>query len=152
MPMNGYSDESTDPSYIPSNAAGGEHLVEKYFKSLQLIDSFWKRWTQDYLNLLRERNNEQHKNARGAAQRAPVIGEYVLVSEADQPRGCWKIAKIIDCIKSSDGEIRSAEIEYLNGFKTRRAVNHLYPLEEGAANLDISNIVNDYPFVNAEQP
>uniref|UniRef100_A0A914PPY8 Integrase catalytic domain-containing protein n=1 Tax=Panagrolaimus davidi TaxID=227884 RepID=A0A914PPY8_9BILA len=152
MPTCEYSDESTDPSYIPSTAAGGERLVEKYFKSLQIIDSFWKRWTQDYLNLLRERNNDEHKNARGAAQRAPVIGEYVLVSEADQPRGSWKIAKIIDCIQSSDEEIRSAEIEYLNGFKTRRAINHLYPLEEGAVNIDLSNIVNDYPFVTAEQP
>uniref|UniRef100_A0A914PNA9 Integrase catalytic domain-containing protein n=1 Tax=Panagrolaimus davidi TaxID=227884 RepID=A0A914PNA9_9BILA len=152
MPTNEYTNESNDPSYIAVTAAGGERLYEKYMKSLEIIDRFWKQWSHDYLNLLRERNNDEHKNTRGAAQRAPVIGEYVLVSEADQPRGCWKIAKIIDCIKSSDEEIRSAEIEYLNGFKTRRAVNHLYPLEEGAKNIDISNIVNDYPFVNAEQP
>uniref|UniRef100_A0A914PBT3 DUF5641 domain-containing protein n=1 Tax=Panagrolaimus davidi TaxID=227884 RepID=A0A914PBT3_9BILA len=134
---------------MPSNAAGGERLFEKYCKSVKLIDSFWKRWTHDYLNLLRERNNNEHNNVRGAAQRTPLIGEYVLVSEIDQPRGCWKIAKIIDCIESADKEIRSAEIEYLNGFKTRRSVNHLYPLEEGAVNIDIS--LNDYPFINVVQ-
>uniref|UniRef100_A0A914PQB3 DUF5641 domain-containing protein n=1 Tax=Panagrolaimus davidi TaxID=227884 RepID=A0A914PQB3_9BILA len=96
MPTNITDDESNDPSYIPSNAAGGERLYEKYLKSLQIIDRFWNRWSHDYLNLLREKNNDEHKNARGATKRTPIPGEYVLVSEADQPRGSWKIAKIVD--------------------------------------------------------
>uniref|UniRef100_A0A914PDM6 Integrase catalytic domain-containing protein n=1 Tax=Panagrolaimus davidi TaxID=227884 RepID=A0A914PDM6_9BILA len=151
MPTNITDDESNDTSYIPSNAAGGERLYEKYLKSLQIIDRFWNRWSHDYLNLLREKNNDEHNNARGATQRTPIPGEYVLVSEADQPRGSWKIAKIVDCLTSPDEQIRSAEIEYVDGFRTRRAINHLYPLEEAAANIDICNIVIDYPFVNCKQ-
>uniref|UniRef100_A0AC34GU52 Integrase catalytic domain-containing protein n=1 Tax=Panagrolaimus sp. ES5 TaxID=591445 RepID=A0AC34GU52_9BILA len=138
MPTTADDNQSTDPSYMPSNVAGGEVLAEKYFKSLQHVDRFWKLWANDYLNMLRERNGGEHKNARGAQQRNPVVGEYVLVSEADTPRGSWKIAKIVDVIQSADKEIRSCEIQYVDGFITRRAINHLYPLEEGAVYLDIS--------------
>uniref|UniRef100_A0A914NY87 DUF5641 domain-containing protein n=1 Tax=Panagrolaimus davidi TaxID=227884 RepID=A0A914NY87_9BILA len=128
-----------DPSFLPSTAAGGEKLVERYLKNVQVIDKFWQIWCKDYLNLLRERNVNEHKKVRGAVQRQPTVGEIVLVYEPDQPRGNWKAAKIIDVIQSPDGEIRSCEIQYMDGFSTRRAINHLYALEEGAASLTIPN-------------
>uniref|UniRef100_A0A914XW44 Integrase catalytic domain-containing protein n=1 Tax=Panagrolaimus superbus TaxID=310955 RepID=A0A914XW44_9BILA len=132
LPTSSSDNQSSDPSYFPSTACGGEKLVERYFKTVEYLDKFWKLWSTDYLNLLRERNNTQHKNHRGAIQRRPMVNENVLVYEPDQPRGLWKLATIKNVIQSSDGEIRSAEIQFADGFVTRRAINHLYPTEESS--------------------
>uniref|UniRef100_A0AC34FH16 DUF5641 domain-containing protein n=1 Tax=Panagrolaimus sp. ES5 TaxID=591445 RepID=A0AC34FH16_9BILA len=59
-----------------------------------------------------------------------------LVYEPDTARGLWKIAKIKELIFSNDNEIRSVKIEYADGFITRRAINHLYPIEEDIVDLE----------------
>uniref|UniRef100_A0A914YLR7 Integrase catalytic domain-containing protein n=1 Tax=Panagrolaimus superbus TaxID=310955 RepID=A0A914YLR7_9BILA len=130
LPTNLSDDQSNDPAYFPSSACGGERLVERYYKTVEYLDKFWNLWSQNYLNFLRERNINQHKNRRGAIERQPIVNEEVLVYEPDQPRGLWKVAKIMKVVTSTDGEVRSAEIQYNDGFVTRRAVNHLYFLEE----------------------
>uniref|UniRef100_A0AC34FHU9 Integrase catalytic domain-containing protein n=1 Tax=Panagrolaimus sp. ES5 TaxID=591445 RepID=A0AC34FHU9_9BILA len=137
LPSIANDDIANDPTYIPTAATGGEKLVELYQKNLHCLNKFWQIWSKDYLNLLRERNVMAHKNTRGAIKRKPIVGEIVLVFEPDQPRNHWKIAKIQDVIESSDGEVRTCEIQYMDGFITRRAPNHLYPIEEGATTLDI---------------
>uniref|UniRef100_A0AC35FD49 Integrase catalytic domain-containing protein n=1 Tax=Panagrolaimus sp. PS1159 TaxID=55785 RepID=A0AC35FD49_9BILA len=128
-----------DSTYLPSNTAGGECLAERYFKTVQYLDRFWELWSKDYLNLLRERNNNIHKNARGALKRCPTLNEKVIVYEPDIPRGNWKTATVIKLIKSSDGEIRSVELQFDEGFVTRRAINHLYPLEESTESVDLES-------------
>uniref|UniRef100_A0A914Y0E3 Integrase catalytic domain-containing protein n=1 Tax=Panagrolaimus superbus TaxID=310955 RepID=A0A914Y0E3_9BILA len=137
LPSIANENAASDRSYIPNTAGGGVKLVELYEKNLQCLDKFWQIWSKDYLNMLRERNGNEHKSMRGSVQRKPIAGEIVLVYESDQPRNNWKTAKINDVIESSDAQIRSCEIQYMDGFITRRALNHLYPLEEGAVNVDL---------------
>uniref|UniRef100_A0A914Z2Y1 Integrase catalytic domain-containing protein n=1 Tax=Panagrolaimus superbus TaxID=310955 RepID=A0A914Z2Y1_9BILA len=139
LPATATNDYLNDPTYLPTNSGGGECLAEQYYKTIQYLDKFWELWSKDYLNLLRERNNDIHKNARGAIQRHPIVNEKVIVFEPDIPRGNWKTAEIKKLIKSSDNQIRSVELKYDDGFVTRRALNHLYPLEE-----NISEGQNDH--------
>uniref|UniRef100_A0A914YWB7 Integrase catalytic domain-containing protein n=1 Tax=Panagrolaimus superbus TaxID=310955 RepID=A0A914YWB7_9BILA len=130
LPPTPSDDRSGDPSFMPPNVDGGEGLAERYFKTMEYLDKFWENWSKDYLNLLRERNNDQHKNLRGSLQREPILNETVLVYEPDSPRGLWRKAAITKLLKGSDANVRSVEIKYDDGFVTRRAINHLYPLEE----------------------
>uniref|UniRef100_A0AC35GUS5 Integrase catalytic domain-containing protein n=1 Tax=Panagrolaimus sp. PS1159 TaxID=55785 RepID=A0AC35GUS5_9BILA len=136
LPTVTVDNEFEDPTYLPTATCGGERLVERYKKTLQHLNKFWNLWNKDYLNFLRERNENGHKSRRGSIKRQPQINEMVLVFEPDIPRGLWKVAKIIELIFSNDNEIRSVKIEYKDGFQTRRAVNHLYPIEEDSIDLE----------------
>ncbi|MCP9257567.1 Pao retrotransposon peptidase family protein [Dirofilaria immitis] len=71
----------------------------------------------------------EHKSPRGAITRPPSLGEVVLVNEPHIPRGMWKVAKINKLNKSSDGDVRSVQIELPFGKLLNRPVNMLYPLE-----------------------
>jgi hypothetical protein len=150
LPTIANEDVEKDPTYMPTSAGGGERLVEKYQRNLQLLDKFWRIWSNDYLNLLRERNQLEHKNARGSVQRTPMVGEIVLVYEPDQQRNNWKAAKINNVIRSPDGKCRSCEIQYMDGFVTRRALNHLFPLEEGAEVISLSDTEEEESRSDAE--
>uniref|UniRef100_A0A914YX01 Integrase catalytic domain-containing protein n=1 Tax=Panagrolaimus superbus TaxID=310955 RepID=A0A914YX01_9BILA len=142
LPTVTVDNESEDPMYLPSTAHGGERLVERYKKTLEHLDKFWNLWNKDYLNFLRERNDNEHKTRRGSIKRQPQINEMVLVYEPDVARGLWKVAKIKELIISNDNEVRSAKIEYKDGFETRRAVNHLYPIEESSVDLESETDLN----------
>uniref|UniRef100_A0A914PCQ8 Integrase catalytic domain-containing protein n=1 Tax=Panagrolaimus davidi TaxID=227884 RepID=A0A914PCQ8_9BILA len=122
--------ENEDPSYFPTTLGGGEKLLEHYKRTSIYLDKFWNLWIKDYLNFVRERKDKEHRNRRGAIKRHPEVGEMVLVFEPDTARGLWKVAKVKELLVSSDNEIRSVKIEYKDGFTTKRAINHLYPIEE----------------------
>lgn len=55
------------------------------------------------------------------------IGDVVLVQD-DVPRSLWKLANVKELHRSSDGNVRSAEI-YMNNRVTTRPIVKLYPLE-----------------------
>uniref|UniRef100_A0A914YQM0 Integrase catalytic domain-containing protein n=1 Tax=Panagrolaimus superbus TaxID=310955 RepID=A0A914YQM0_9BILA len=136
LPTVTVDNEKDDETFLPSDSCGGERLVEHYRKTSIYLEKFWNLWSKEYLNFLRERNDMEHKNRRGAIKRHPIVNESVLVFEPDQPRGLWKTAKVKELIYSNDNEIRSVKIEYSDGFVTRRAINHLYPFEESFENLE----------------
>ena len=45
------------------------------------------------------------------------------------PRGTWKIRRIVEMIKSQDGEERAARIMIHNKNILQRLITHLYPIE-----------------------
>uniref|UniRef100_A0AC35EQK9 Integrase catalytic domain-containing protein n=1 Tax=Panagrolaimus sp. PS1159 TaxID=55785 RepID=A0AC35EQK9_9BILA len=136
LPTVSVDNENNDSTFLPAGTGGGERLFEHYKKTSVFLDKFWNLWNKDYLNYLRERNGCEHKNNRSSIKRQPKLNETVLVYENDTPRGLWKKAKIKELIYSKDNEIRSVKIEYEDGFCTRRAVNHLYPIEEGNVDFE----------------
>lgn len=105
-----------------------EQLLEIWANSTNLLEDFWKQWSTEYLQSLRERNQYQHKGSKAKNYRAKK-GEIVLAVDESLPRSSWKLTKIIGFPKSSDSRIRTAYIQYPNGKEAERSLRHLIPLE-----------------------
>jgi len=94
------------------------------------MQHFWKRWRNEYLVELR---NAHRYFGRDDASRAASIGDEVVLHEEDQPRGKWRVGKILDIIVGSDSCIKGAVVQVRSkGGKSttlRCPVQRLYPLE-----------------------
>ncbi len=104
-------------------------LVDSWKKNQEILNQFWKIWKDSYLQSLRERQQILVKTGRIIVESTPKIGEVVLIWQEHQPRGTWKIGRILDLIPSEDGKIRSAKIRLPNKKTLKRSVTQLYPLE-----------------------
>jgi len=67
-----------------------------------MADEFWRRWTREYLPLLRQYTKwqEPRKNVS--------VGDLVMVLEHPMPRSKWPLGRIVDVKTSADGLVRSA--------------------------------------------
>ncbi|MCP9263031.1 Integrase core domain containing protein [Dirofilaria immitis] len=106
-----------------------EKLVRYWSNTLKALDTFWEIWKREYLTSLRELTQREHNSPKGAEVRRPYENEIVLVNEPEIPRGMWKLARIKEIKKGSDGEARNAIIEMPHGKLLNRPINVLYPLE-----------------------
>ena len=93
-----------------------------------ILKSFWKVWRNDHLLKLRERSQIKLKSQRIESNESPKVGNIVQVNE-DLPRGSWKIAKIVELIPNSDGNIRAAKLLLPTKNVISRPLSLLYPLE-----------------------
>ena len=95
-----------------------------------ILNHFWKRWRNEYLIELRNAHRHQSQND---ASTAISIGDVVIVHEENQPRGKWRVGKILDLIAGADSCIRGAVVEVRSkggkSVKLKRPVQRLYPLE-----------------------
>ena len=95
-----------------------------------ILNHFWKRWRNEYLIELR--NAHRHQSQIDAST-AISIGDVVIVHEENQPRGKWRVGKILDLIAGADSCIRGAVVEVRSkggtSVKLKRPVQRLYPLE-----------------------
>jgi hypothetical protein len=89
-----------------------ERVSSKYnrYRLVQkVINSFWKRWTQDYFPslLVHQKWHTANRNVR--------IGDVVLIKDSNLIRGKWRLGRIIRADPSlRDGYVRSVEISYKN--------------------------------------
>ena len=80
-------------------------LGKKYNKHLQ---RFWKVWKDGYLLSLRERNQLFQYHSRIQAKKCPKIGDIVQIKDL-LPQRTWRMGRILEMIRSSDGEERAAD-------------------------------------------
>ena len=101
-PLSYVSTEDLQETLTPSHLLIGHRLF-----SLPM-DQFWKRWRKEYLLELRE----CHRYGKWTQSPCDpiVIGDIVLVYDQDHPRTFWRLAKVEDLMKGSDGKIRGAII------------------------------------------
>ncbi len=118
-----------DPDFQDGTLSSKDKLLDTWKKGQAHLDQFWKLWSEDYLLSLRERRQRDLKGPRVQSKFEPKEGDIVLVKELYLPRGSWKIARIENLIKSSDGLNRSAKLRLPNGKFLNRSVSFLYPLE-----------------------
>jgi hypothetical protein len=118
---------SDDPDYYES----ANDLSRRMKHLLKTSEKFWKRWKKEYLLELREfhRMSQISKGVKDAVQE----GQIVTVYDEGQPRGLWRVGRIVGVIQGSDGKIRSARVRVQSntGRATmlKRPIQHLYPLE-----------------------
>ena len=120
--------DPNDPDYQNEEMSTAQKLLETWKKGNRHLEQFWKIWRDDYLLNLRERNKKFNKHPRIQTQSKAKIGDVVQIKDST-PRGTWKIRRIIEMIKSQDGEERAARIMMPNKNILQRSIVHLYPLE-----------------------
>ena len=112
-------------SNMPSNMPRSDNNISpsKRVRYLnRLLNTYWRRFTTEYLTSLRERNCKEGK--------FPIvqIGQVVLIKKKLMPRNMWSIGKIERVICSQDGVPKGAEILTKNGI-VKRPLTLLCPVE-----------------------
>ena len=97
-----------------------------YHKSKSVVEKFWTLWSEQYLTALWER-----QKADPEATNFPKVGDVVLIQDKNN-KFFWRLARIKELLASSDKQVRTAIVDTGHGKTTRRALNHLYPLEVGS--------------------
>ena len=120
--------EKDDPNYINQPLDSSHELLETWKKGNRYLEEFWEIWKEQYLLSLRERSQRFNKHPRIQSTKEPKIGDVVQIKESS-PRGTWKIGKIIELIKSQDGQRRAAKVIMPNKHILQRSLVHLFPLE-----------------------
>ena len=101
------------------------HSRRKWRQVQYLADVFWKRWTKEYLPLLRRHTKWQEP------QRNVQEGDLVLVLERQLPRNEWPVGRVTSVQTGSDGLVRSARVRTKNN-ELLRPIVKLCILEEVA--------------------
>jgi len=108
-----------------------ESLSRRAKHLCKVMEHFWKRWRTEYLLQLRE-SHRYSKGTTSGQNYVPRQGELVLLHDERNLRGFWKLAKIEELLKGSDGRVRGAMIRVPSRSSStilRRPLSRLYPLE-----------------------
>ena len=88
----------------------------------QCKDAMWKRWSNEYLQSLREKHNQFGKSC------CLAVGDVVIIKSEEKNRGKWPLGIIKDLYPGRDGVVRAVNVRSGRNF-LERPVQHLYPLE-----------------------
>lgn len=81
-----------------------------------VVNYFWKKWTRDYFPslLIQQKWHTAQRNLRE--------GDVVLIQDANQIRGQWKLGIVVKAFPGEDGRVRRVQVQYKNP-KPGEAVN-----------------------------
>ncbi|GFX25076.1 integrase catalytic domain-containing protein [Trichonephila clavipes] len=75
-----------------------DNRLSRWQYTTKCVQTIWKRWKNDYLNHLQQRNKWQFEKNNVA------VGCLVLVKENDLPPCKWTMARILEVIYGTDGK------------------------------------------------
>ena len=102
--------------------------VKRRWQQVQYIaDLFWKRWVQEYLPLLQERQKWNQK------RRNFIPGDIVVVMDSAAPRGSWLLGRILETFPDKKGLVRSVRLQTKTNI-LERPVSKLCLLQEATSN------------------
>lgn len=81
--------------------------AKKRWRQVQyLVEQFWSRWKREYLQniTIRQRWHTPKRNMQ--------IGDIVMDKDETQPRSQWKLGRILDTVKDTDGLVRKVKIAF----------------------------------------
>ena len=84
----------------------------------------WRRWSCEYLVVLRERQN---CNGKGKASSLNP-GDCVLIRSEEKNRGKWTLGVVVELFNSCDGVVCAGKLCAGKTF-LERPIQHLYPME-----------------------
>ncbi|XP_055599282.1 uncharacterized protein LOC129748642 [Uranotaenia lowii] len=134
LPLQSAELEALTPNHLLLGSSNGVHqpeikgpydsklLSHSWDKLQNNLNSFWKRWTREYLPTLTKRTKwfGEIKNIKE--------GELVIIVE-DTRRNGWTRGRVMELIPSSDGRVRQAVVQLPSGMLCRRSVSRLAVLE-----------------------
>ncbi|GFW36042.1 integrase catalytic domain-containing protein [Trichonephila clavipes] len=89
-----------------------DNRLSRWQYTTKCVQTIWKRWKNDYLNHLQQRNKWQFEKNNVA------VGCLVLLKENDLPPCKWAMARILEVIYGTDGKMtphkprKPAPVEY----------------------------------------
>uniref|UniRef100_A0A2S2P1X6 Integrase catalytic domain-containing protein n=1 Tax=Schizaphis graminum TaxID=13262 RepID=A0A2S2P1X6_SCHGA len=99
-----------DISDIPQNRLKRWQLVRQAFQS------FWKRWSREYLHTLQSRQKWFHQNP------SLGVGDVVVINSPSRPPLMWQLGRVIDVHPGADQVVRVATIKTAEGILKRPVV------------------------------
>lgn len=106
-----------DLSHLPDNRLSFYQLLSK------IQQTFWKRWSVEYLNRLQHRPKWLHSSAN------LNVGEIVLLKEDDSPVMCWPLGRILEIKVAADGKVRLVKVKTQKG-EYFRSITKICPLPQ----------------------
>ena len=98
-----------------------ENRLSIYQRIQKIQQSFWKRWSVEYLNCLQNRPKWIH------TQENLKENDLVLIKEDNLPPLKWALARVVEVLPGKDGKVRVAKIKTASGIFTR-PITKLCPL------------------------
>ena len=86
-----------------------------------LTGRFWKRWSREYLVSLQPRG-KWHK-----IEDAVKVGDVVLLTSHQNPRGLWPLARVVEVYPGCDELVRTVKV-FCRGKEYVRPITRLIPL------------------------
>ncbi|GFW55936.1 integrase catalytic domain-containing protein [Trichonephila clavipes] len=77
-----------------------DNRLSRWQYTTKCVQTIWKRWKNDYLNHLQQRNKWQFEKNNVA------VGCLVLLKENDLPPCKWTMARILEVIYGTDGSVK----------------------------------------------
>lgn len=94
----------TKPILPPGLFAREDLYIRRRWRQVQyMADLFWKRWTEEYLPLIQERQRWSK------IKRSFAPGDIVLVVDSTAPRGSWLMRKILEIL--AQGLVRTVRLK-----------------------------------------
>jgi hypothetical protein len=109
---------------IPPVPVGiGANLRISWQKSREIVDEYWRRWSEEYIAMLQDRKKWK------VSTPDLKLGQLVLLTSDDQPRDHWRLG-IIDKLEAGcDNHVRQVTVRMANGKLFKRHCNALVCLE-----------------------
>ena len=90
---------------LPGEFSRDDLYSLKRWRCMQyLADQFWLRWRKEYLHYLQLRSKWQR------AKREMRVGDLVLLSDANVPRGDWRRGVVTEVLVSNDGFVMTVKL------------------------------------------
>lgn len=105
---------NTQPVLPPGEFSRTDLYTRRRWKQVQyLADLFWRRWTQEYLTLMQERQkwSKVRENLK--------VGDVVVIVDPTSPRSSWPLARILETKPDSNGLVRSVKLKTKTGVVER---------------------------------
>lgn len=117
----------TKPILPPGLFAKEDLYSRRRWKQVQyMADLFWKRWTQEYLPLIQERQRWS------TVKRSFAPGDIVLVVDSTAPRGSWLMGRILETKADAKGLVRTVRLKTKSNI-LERPITKICLLQEAEA-------------------
>lgn len=96
----------TKPVLPPGLFVKEDLYIKRRWRQVQyMADLFWKRWTQEYLPLIQERQRWSN------VKRSFAPGDIVVVVDPTAPRGSWLMGRVLETKADAQGLVRTVKLQ-----------------------------------------
>ncbi|XP_062548041.1 uncharacterized protein LOC134213248 [Armigeres subalbatus] len=130
LPLDSIEQEALTPNHFLLGSSSGVRLpvvqttdevslLKGSWTAIQrYLDTFWKRWTREYLPTLTKRT-------KWFGEAEPVQpGDLVMIID-DTKRNGWKRGRVLEVLPAADGRIRQAIVQAAGGAPARKPISKL---------------------------